>query len=58
MTRDERRKAIANAVAAAAGNALVPTAVKVGFAAMAEELREQDARIQKIETMKGDTNGR
>lgn len=40
MTPIERRKAIDNAVAVAATNPLVPIAVRVGLAAMAEELRE------------------
>lgn len=49
MTRDERRKAIANAVASATSNALAPTWAKVGLAAMAEELRELDARVVAVE---------
>ncbi len=53
MTPDERRKAIANAVAEATHNAFVPTAIKVGFAAMAEELRELNARLGRIERKEG-----
>lgn len=49
MTPDERRKAIANAVAVASNNALAPTWAKVGLAAMAEELRELDGRIREME---------
>ena len=40
MDQDQRRKAIASAVAEASANAFVPTAIKVGLAAMAEELTE------------------
>lgn len=40
MTPIERQKAIDNAVAVAATNPLVPLAVRVGLAAIAEELRE------------------
>lgn len=40
IARSERQKAIANAVAVASQNAFVPIAVRVGLAAMAEELAE------------------
>jgi len=56
MTRDERRKAIAAAVAVASQNAFVPTAVRVGLAAMADELRELDGRVRELETTKGKTD--
>lgn len=49
MTRDERLKAISNAVALAAGNPLVPAAVRVGIAAMAEELRDVVGRLVVVE---------
>lgn len=49
MKQDERRKAIANAVAVASSHAFVPAAVRVGLAAMAEELRELDARLRNLE---------
>lgn len=49
MTREERRKAIENAVALAAGNVLVPVAVRVGIAAMVEELRDHAERITALE---------
>ena len=49
MTRDERLKAISNAVALAAGNPLVPAVVRVGIAAMAEELRDVVGRLVVVE---------
>lgn len=59
MNRNERHKAIANAVATAVANPLAPAWVKVGLAAMAEELRELDARVRELEletTTKGAVN--
>jgi len=49
MDRAERLKAIENAVAVAAGNPLVPAAVRVGIAAMAEELRDVVGRLVVVE---------
>lgn len=50
MTREERRKAILSGVAVAAVNPLVPAAVRVAIAALAEEVHELrgdiDALIQ------------
>lgn len=48
MTREERKKAIDAAVAVAAGNAFVPAAVRVGLAAMAEELAELRDRLDRV----------
>lgn len=55
MNTAERKKAIETAVAAAVGNAWLPTAIKVGLAAMGEELRELRAEIEKL---KGASNGK
>ena len=49
MTRDERLKAISNAVALAATHPLVPLPVRVGIAAMAEELRDVVGRLVVVE---------
>lgn len=50
MTRhEERQKVIATAVAAAANNPLAPAWAKVGFAAMAEELRDLHLRLAAAE---------
>lgn len=54
MERDARMKAIASAAAEAANNALLPVSVKVGIAAMAEELRELRARLDAVEAVVGD----
>lgn len=44
MNRDERKKAIADAVAVASGNVLMPAALRVGLVAIAEELGDLRAR--------------
>ena len=53
MTKDQRRKAIATAIAEAQHNAFVPQSVKVGLAAMSEELRELDIRLARLELLAG-----
>lgn len=55
MTREERRKAIETAVAEAMHNYLVPASVKVGIAAMAEELRALNERLIRVERSTGNS---
>jgi hypothetical protein len=45
----QRDKAISNAVAELARNALVPAAVREGFAALAEEVRDLGGRLGALE---------
>lgn len=49
MKPAERLKAMENAVAVASADFLVPTALKVGLAAMVEEIKEQRARLDTLE---------
>lgn len=49
MEREQRMKAMETAAAEAATNHFVPAAVRVGIAAMVEELREQRARLDAVE---------
>ncbi len=49
MTREERERVMATAVAVAAVNPLVPGALRVGLAALVEEVRELRARIKILE---------
>jgi hypothetical protein len=49
MNRVERLKAIETAVALAAGHPFVPAAVRVGLAALAEELRDVVGRLVVVE---------
>jgi hypothetical protein len=49
MKRANRLKAISTAVAELSGNLLVPQAVRLGFAALAEEVEELRARLDSLE---------
>jgi hypothetical protein len=55
VNREERRKAIDNAILLATGNPLVPAAVRVGVAALGEEVRELRARVEKLEQERPET---
>jgi len=49
----QRMKEIQAAAAEAALNGLIPASLRTGIAAMAEELREQRARIDALEKRNG-----
>lgn len=53
MDRNERMKKIEAAAAEAATNPLIPASIRVGIAAMAEELRDQRARLEGVERAAG-----